>query len=315
MSPGNDRAEIRTLMSDFFTAWETGVWQSPSSLFVKNAHVVTSHLSSYENGREFIIALQQDRAESEMLSLTTTNHFIGGGGTEAVFSCYVYGQIRSDIKRSKCRFGITVKGALKKNGGAWQLDSLLVSLNWITGDHSLASHWKLPPGDRGWRIGDSVPTIVSELDSPWLKFPLSMPGGAIDEDIADTFARYSWALDQADMQLLADCFTADAAGEFQPMGVIEGRHAIIGSFKEFRRPWPWMQHFAKVLEIKADEGLGVAEMIVGRVIPENSQAEDGTAFYGAHYRMRLRRKFEGFWQITWSEYRPGWFSAQDAPRL
>ncbi|MCH5487736.1 nuclear transport factor 2 family protein [Pseudomonas syringae] len=315
MNTGTDRAEIRTLLSNFVTAWETGAWQSASSLLAENAQVVTSHLSTYENGREFITALQQDRANSEILSLKATNHFIGGGETEATFSCYIYGQIRSEVKRSKLGFGMTMKGALKKNGVKWQLDNLLISLNWVTDDLSLASHWKLPPGDDGWRIGDSVPTIVSELDSPWIRFPRSMPSGAVDEGIADTYARYSWALDQADMQLLSDCFTADAAGDFQPMGVIKGRHAIIGSFKGFRRPWPWMQHFAEVLEIKADEALGVAEMIVGRVIPGNSHAEDGTALYGAYYRMRLRRKFEGFWQLTWSEYRPGWFSAQEAPQL
>jgi len=108
------------------------------------------------------------------------------------------------------------------------------------------------------------------------------------------------------MALFVDCFTDDAAGDFNPMGIIEGRHAIVSTFKEFRRPWPWMQHFADVLKISVNEAEGTAKMIVGRIIPERSHLSDGTPLYGAHYRMRLRRQREGFWQITWSEYNPGW---------
>ena len=272
-------------------------------------------MSSHEGGREIVEAFKRDRAKTDVLSLKATNRYVGAAESDGAFSFYVFGQMNKATKSKGFGFGMTVTGSLKKTASSWHFERVLIALNWVTGDHSLATHWTLPPGDDGWRIGDPAPTIVSEIDSPWLAFSHSTPAASARESIADTYARYSWALDQGDMHLLSSCFADDAAGDFQPMGIIEGRHAIIGSFKEFRRPWPWMQHFADVLDVQADEEQGVAEMLVGRIIPGNSHAQDGTALYGAHYRMRLRRKYEGFWQLTWSEYRPGWFSSNEAPKL
>lgn len=315
MTGSSDRTDIKGVIATFLEAWESGNWESAGDIFTDNCQLETSHMSAHEGERKIVRAFQQDRVKADGFSVKATNHYVGGGETDATFSFYAYGHISKATKSAKLGFGMTVTGSLKKTAGTWHLDSVLIALNWVTGDYSLATHWQLPPGDDGWRIGDPAPTIVSELNAPWLAFPSSTPSVPSEECIAETYARYSWALDQADMQLLAHCFANDAAGDFQPMGLIEGRHAIIGSFKEFRRPWPWMQHFADVLEIKSDEEKGVAEMIVGRVIPGNSHTQDGTPLYGAHYRMRLRRKHEGFWQLTWSEYRPGWFNAKEAPRV
>lgn len=315
MSSSTDRAAIDQLISMFLDSWESGSWNTHTKLFSDGCELKASHLTDASGALEIIDTLRQDRSRFQFFKLQATNRYIGGVGTEGVFSLYAFGSIRPADAQEHTRFGMTLTGRVVKNEKSWQFTELRIALNWITGATQLVGHWTLPPGDRGWKIGDNAPTIVSELNSPWHICPDSTLQDETLASVVETYARYAWALDQADMSLLADCFTDDAAGDFQPMGIITGRHAIIGSFKEFRRPWPWMQHFGEVIKVSANETEGTAHMIVGRIVPDHAHTDEGMPLYGAHYRMRLRRKRPGFWQITWSEYRPGWFTANDAPEL
>jgi hypothetical protein len=127
----------------------------------------------------------------------------------------------------------------------------------------------------------------------------------VKEQIGEVYARYAWGLDMADFGLLKSCYADDAAGNFVPIGILEGIRSIVSHLKEFRRPWPWMQHFGVPLRIDVDEANGTATMIVGRVIPQRSEEVDGKPLFGAHYVMRLLR-MDGQWKLAWSEYNPGW---------
>lgn len=315
MSSVADRVDIDQLINRFLEHWESGGWEAARELFSDDCELVASHLPDCTGAIAIAEGLKADRSRFETFELRASNRYIGGMDDEGVFSLYVFGVAATGNTQGGILFGMTLTGKASKNAEGWQLTQLRIALNWTKGNVILANHWTLPPGDRGWSIGDPAPTIVSELDSPWRLIPNS----TFEEDsltsVAQTYSRYSWALDQADMGLFAGCFTDDAAGDFNPMGIIEGRHSIVSTFKEFRRPWPWMQHFADVLKISVNEAEGTAKMIVGRIVPERSHLDDGSPLYGAHYRMHLRRQREGFWQITWSEYHPGGFSTSDAPNL
>jgi hypothetical protein len=112
-------------------------------------------------------------------------------------------------------------------------------------------------------------------------------------------------MDHADFALMRTCLTDDIAGEFTPLGRLEGIQAVIGVLKAFRRLWPWMMHYGRVIESEIDGD--TAEVIVGRLIPQQSTILDGEDLYGAHYRLSFR-KTGAIWRIFWFEYRPGWIT-------
>jgi hypothetical protein len=197
--------------------------------------------------------------------------------------------------------------------GRWMVIGARVNINWCRGDLTLVTHWRMPPTDTGWQLGDPPPVIVSELDSPWAKIRAASPFPAKEEAVIELYSKYSWAIDQGDITLLNDCYTEDAAGGFAPIGPLQGRRAIVGQLKSFRRLWPWMQHFADVVRLEFEEDGAHARMIVARIIPEYPVDASGRAVYGAHYQIRVRREDDDQWRICWSDYRPGWFSSADVP--
>jgi hypothetical protein len=143
------------------------------------------------------------------------------------------------------------------------------------------------------------------LDSPWARHPAPTLVGTVEQRLVEAFCRYAWGIDQNDIAQLRDSFTHDIAGEFPPLGHLEGNADVIGQLKAFRQSWPWMQHFGRPLNIEIDDAQTSASMIVGRVIPQRATTPDGRNLYGAHYQLRLR-KDDGVWRIEWLDYRPGW---------
>jgi ketosteroid isomerase-like protein len=237
----------------------------------------------------------------ETFTLDASNVFLAGSFREARVSAYLAGDIQGAGRLS---FGAVMLVDMRRNAieDAWRIVEIKVQITWVEGASALRPGWAFPNHNRIWQIGDPLPLIVSELDAPWRVYPQSVLQGDERSVVADTYARYSWAIDQADFDLLSGCYTPDAAGSFQPMGGLKGRHAIIGVLKDFRRAWPMMQHHGAVLETLVDGD--VAAIIVGRIIP---QAREPSGTFGAYYPMRLRRDGAG-WRIAWTEYRPGWFT-------
>jgi hypothetical protein len=117
-------------------------------------------------------------------------------------------------------------------------------------------------------------------------------------------------MDQADFKLMASTFAGDAEGLFRPVGHLKGLDEIIGHLKEFRMPWPWMQHFVEPLYVRISPTGETATLIMGRIIPHNSHADDGKPLYGARYDLKLRL-VNGEWKFVYFEYSPLWFSGLD----
>lgn len=123
------------------------------------------------------------------------------------------------------------------------VSALKVQISWVEGDKELRPTWRFPAHERIWTIGDPLHVIVSEVDAPWHVYPDNLLRPDVKQEVEDTYARYSWGIDRADIGLLTGSYTEDAAGVFTPMGPLSGRHAIVGVQKDFRRAWPWMQHY------------------------------------------------------------------------
>jgi ketosteroid isomerase-like protein len=209
-------------------------------------------------------------------------------------------------------FGAVVRVTLKIEANAWKIAELLVNISWAEGSTRYFPDWKLPPGEKGWRPGDAPPVLVSELDSPWACIPENKIKSTEVEQIEEAYSRYSWGIDQNDFGQFRTSYTEDAQGLFPPLGPLSGLHSIVGSLKEFRRHWPWMQHYGVPLKITLASDGKTAEMWTGRLIPGQFKNARGEWMYGAHYRIELRKE-NGLWKFTWSEYVPGWFSQENMP--
>jgi hypothetical protein len=299
--PGDAHAAAVATFNTLCDTFRTGDAAGLAAIAVAVPSAVTSHKASL-TGIDAVAAMFGPFTSAETFELAATNVYIGGTPTRARTSAYLAGRIQG---RASLGFGAVIIVDLERTdeSAAWRVGALKLQLTWIEGDRSLRKDWVFPRFEKVWEEGDALPVLVSELDAPWHVYPNSLPV-TIERSVIDTYARYSWGIDQADFGLLAGCYTEDAAGTFRPMGPLSGRQAIIGVLKDFRRAWPMMQHYGEVLGalINGDR----AAIIVARWIP---QANAAAGTFGAYYPMRLQRDGQ-LWRISWTEYRPNWFSRE-----
>jgi 2,4-dienoyl-CoA reductase-like NADH-dependent reductase (Old Yellow Enzyme family)/ketosteroid isomerase-like protein len=310
LTDSGSRAILTTVRDDFFTAWSDASWHALSPVLAEDA-LLTSSQHGEGTGEDDWRRLLAADADALVWMRTSNHAIVVGRRGRAAASAYVIGLFGQGQRQFL--FGASVVLGFQRHRDGWLLTRARIHVNWCKGVLTLATHWRMPPSDEGWQLGDPPPTIVSELHSPWALIGDALAYGDVNDAVRELYSKYSWAIDQGDIALLSDCYTEDASGGFTPMGPLQGRHAIVGQLKSFRRQWPWMQHFADVvrLELEAD---GVhARMIVARIISERPVDAQGRALYGAHYQIRARREDDGQWRICWSDYRPGWFTAADVP--
>jgi ketosteroid isomerase-like protein len=308
----NARALLTTLRNDFFEAWSQGKWEGLTPGLSGDATLISSQHGDGSCLPDWQRLLAPDLPN--LAWMRTSNHaIVVGDRGQAASSAYVYGLFSDGQRHLLFGASVILKFQFHEVLDRWLLTIARININWCRGDVALVPHWRLPPSDAGWQLGDSAPVIVSELDSPWALIGVGLPSCSKEDSIIELYSKYSWAIDQGDIALLSDCYTDDAAGGFTPIGALQGRHTIVGQLKSFRRHWPWMQHFADVVRLELEADGQHARMIVARIIPERPVDASGKALYGAHYQIRVRQEDDGQWRICWSDYRPGWFTAADTP--
>jgi len=308
------RAKALGFLDAFRRSWETGDWQDASRFLSASVTLRSSHKGTLKGDETVIAAFREDTDSGQHRNLVTSNYYAADNGQGmAMVSAYLYGEVASDIKSTPAAlFGAVVRLTLNLIDSEWKVTEVLVNISWVEGDRHALSGWTLPPGQQGWRPGDAPPVLVSELDSPWACIPHNQIVSTVEEQIEEAYSRYSWGIDQNDFGQFRTCYTWDAKGEFPPLGPLSGHHNIVGSLKEFRRHWPWMQHYGVALKITVGSDGESAEMWTGRLIPGQIKNQQGEWMYGAHYRIELRKE-EGYWKFSWSEYVPGWFSETTLP--
>ncbi|MFF7057987.1 nuclear transport factor 2 family protein [Achromobacter spanius] len=305
------RAALSAIQHSFFDAWGRGEWQALTSTIPDDA-LLTSQHGEGRGECDWRRLLAED-AEAVSWMRTSNHSTVVGQHGQAAGSAYAIGLMRRGQRHFLFGASIVLQYRYVDQQDRWTLVGAKMNVNWCKGDLRLASHWRMSPNDEGWQLGDAPPLIVSELDSPWALVPQALCAADDDGAVRQLYSKYSWAIDQGDFALLRDCYTDDAGGGFAPIGRLQGRHAIVGQLKSFRRMWPWMQHFADVVRLDLEGDGQHARMIVARIVPERPIDDDGRPVYGAHYQIRARREGDGQWRICWSDYRPGWFTSSEPP--
>lgn len=314
MNPIISRADALGFLEYLRCGWQTGDWEADDRYLADSLTLRSSHKGLLKGKNAVVSALKEDTAFGSHFNLVTSNYYAADDGQGTVMvSAYLYGEVSPDIKRPPVAlFGAVVRVTLQANDNGWRITNVLINISWVEGDTRYLANWVLPAGQQGWRPGDAPPALVSELDSPWACIADNRIKATEEEQIEEAYSRYAWGIDQNDFGQFRTCYTEDARGEFPPLGSLNGLHSIVGSLKEFRRHWPWMQHYGVPLKITLATNGTTAEMWVGRLIPGQFKNSQGEWMYGAYYRIELSKE-DNLWKFTWSEYVPGWFSASCLP--
>lgn len=312
MNRQHERAVLQQQIDALVAAWANGCLHEQRQRLAEQLALVSNQHGRLVGAAACVQALQADTRNGPMACCRLSNRYLAIHEDLAVGSLYLFGQLAQGTG-SGLLFGATLVLQLKRSGTGWLLDELRIDVPWTRGDRSAASHWQHLPSNSGWQPGDPAPAIVSELHAPWRRVPQAAPSACLEEAAAELYARYAFAVDQSDIDLLAGCYSEDIHGGFMPLGALSGRDTVVGMLKQFRQLAPFWQHFADVLWVR-EEGDGChAQVIVGRIVPERAQDASGRALYGAHYQLRIRKVAQDPWRICWSDYRPGWFTADDIP--
>ena len=301
------RINILEMFEHFLTVWASGDTYHIANVFELNATFSSSAHGSLIGSNAVAEVLALDGSHPHRIKIASTNHYVGFDENRAVLGAYLYGHVAtSESSTAALLFGALVVGELRATDRGWLFTRLQLTFNWLDGDRSLVPRWNLPRPRRFWEEGDKAPHLVNELDSPWMRLPAAKVAGSAQDEVAEVFMRYIWAMDQADFGQMRDTLTEDIAGAFPPIGDLKGRHEVMGQLKDFRQAWPWMQHFCVPLRI--DINGDQAQMLLGRVIAQRPTTAEGLPLFGAHYRIELRRENQS-WRIFWFEYVEGWITS------
>ncbi|RON56208.1 nuclear transport factor 2 family protein [Pseudomonas frederiksbergensis] len=295
------RAAILERLDHFTSGWALG---TPLSLFESSATLSSSAHGEHHGAAAVADVLALDWPDGHAVHIESTNHYVGIDGDRAVLGAYLYGRV-TPANTAPLLFGALLVGELATSDSGWLFTRLQLTVNWLDGNHALVARWNPPRPRRFWDVGDNAPHLVNELDSPWARLPGAKVAGTAEDEVAEVFMRYIWAMDQADFGQMRDTLAEDIAGAFPPIGDLKGRHEVMGQLKDFRQAWPWMQHFCVPLRIDIEGDH--AQMLLGRVIAQRPTTAEGAPLYGAHYRIELRRQ-NLRWQIFWFEYVEGWIT-------
>lgn len=302
-----ERPEILDLFNMFLSGWAIGDPIGLASVFIPSAALISSAHGNVNGAAALADVLAMDWLRGQEAQINSTNHYVGVDDKNAVLGAYLYGQITTVEPVSKqLLFGALVVADLIVTDKGWLFTQLHLTVTWVEGDRELAIAWTPPRPRRLWEVGDSAPHLINELDSPWTRLPGAQVAGSAEDQVSEVFMRYIWAMDQADFGQMSGTLSSDIAGAFPPIGDLKGRHEVMGQLKNFRQPWPWMQHFCVPLHVEINHER--ATMLLGRVIAQRPLTDKGLPLFGAHYRIQLRKE-AGHWLIFWFEYIEGWITA------
>lgn len=309
----SNRAEIQHIFLKFSKSLEENTLSSIKAYFTSNTKAYFSNLGQFESTDAIIAGLTHSGPEVEMSRYKVTNSYVAVSGDQAQQSAYLMGVLANDIGKEKLDtflFGGHFANTYIHTAEGWKISELRFELDWYQGNHDYVANWKLDDTRGGWRKKIVAPTILSELDAPWRVFPNPDEQGTDEEQIAETYIRYSWALDQGDFDLLAKTFTQDAKADMSPFGPMDGQREIVSLLKLLRLGHPYMQHAATNFRVKVTGD--TATMDIYRIVPFVPTKESLDApIFGARYESRLRRD-GGVWKFEWLHYIPGWVRGDES---
>lgn len=303
----SNRVEIQDIFLKFAEAFEKNNLPSMKSYFTPDVEVNFSNLGQFKGVDEIVNGLVREGTKLDITRFKITNSYVAVSKEQAQQSAYLMGIFANDMGKGELDtflFGGHFANTYVHTSKGWKISHLRFELDWQHGNTNYVANWKLTDGIVGWYPKVVAPTILSELDAPWRVFPNPDDRGTDEEQVTETYLRYSWALDQADFSLLTTVFTEDAKADMSPFGPMSGRKEIVSLLKILRSGQPYMQHAATNFKVNVTGD--TATMDIYRVVPFNPNRENlDTQIFGARYESRLRRE-GGLWKFEWLHYIPGW---------
>ncbi|MBS0468447.1 MAG: nuclear transport factor 2 family protein [Proteobacteria bacterium] len=310
MTPTNTRQTLLDLLDAFCDTWAGTSSMPVADWLADDVEWFSSHRGD-ARGREAVLRLLREDFAGLTVQIAAANRVPRASHDEYLIGAYLHGEARHGTDAAQTEpaaFGGVIILSFEQGQERLRIRRIRYQLNWLQGNVGLLSHWKVPPMDRLWKPGDAPPTIVSELDAPWHRIVDSTLETSDEQAIAEAWFRYAWALDQADYALFEGSFSDDVEAELTPMGRMQGRRTLVGTLKAFRMPWPWMKHCGEPIRINIEDGGRSAKMILGRIMPGQTQTPEGKRLYGAHYNIEAVRGDGQLWRIRRMDYVPGWIS-------
>ncbi|BDB30294.1 MULTISPECIES: nuclear transport factor 2 family protein [Cupriavidus] len=309
MSSTVTRHQLLDLLAAFCDTWAGRPSMPAEDLLADAVELFSSHRGHFRGAHDVLGALASDFPGLEAVHIAATNRVPRAYGSESMVSAYFHGEARQSAGNAEAvAFGGVVILSFESQGSRARIREIRIQLHWVHGESARLTGWQLPPTDRAWQPGDPPAVVVSELDAPWHRIPVSELATSNEEAAAEAWFRYAWALDQADFVLFGQCFSEDAEAELTPMGHLKGRRELMATLKAFRLPWPWMQHYGEPLQVEIQSDGSSAALLLGRVMPGRTTTPENKPLYGAHYRIQLIKDDGETWRIGQMAYVPGWFS-------
>lgn len=293
---------VKLLFEKYITSLEEKDERGFVLLFNDNMEAKLSNLGFYSDAKK----LYEDLMMKDMNYLRNDicNFVVRVDGNKAVMSAYVMSLTGIDdgIAFFPLQYGGKYIVEFNKND-SWKIVKLKYDLDWFKGNSYFVNHWKLIDYKT---FAGHVPTIISELDSPWAQIKCKQE--LTDEEmIKETLFKYSFGLDNCDFQLHKDSYIDDIRFYNNKKLVYCNSRDILTDFKRLNHKEHTLEHAIKVcnIDVKQDtailEGLRIEPHRIGS---KNINIETKNySFYSATYVCHFIKKSDK-WKMNKIFYTP-----------
>ena len=228
----NHEEIIRKTAERFVAAWETADMDDVEELFLPDAEVEFSIFDAGLTVKKLTEKLAERPRKVAFTSFEIINYVCAVGNKSAQQSFSMMGLLadKKEGKWEQFHFEGAFANTLQLTDKGWKISKMLFNLTdantapWgkvfssgITiekgfGDDSFVSNWDVrQPDDRiGWYPDKRLPVIVPEIDAPWVAIKDRLNPGTDEQQIEETFFKYSYGVDNGLFELFEDVFTEDA---------------------------------------------------------------------------------------------------------
>lgn len=147
------------------------------------------------------------------------------------------------------QFGGYYLNEYKKVNGKWKITNMKFNLDMEDGNTLIVKDW--------WNLidyryfeGTRKYPIISELNNPWIRIPVPDSLGSEEEQVLDSYYRYSWGIDHADFGIFQTCL-GDKIQLFNYSELLTREEVIqYMKFKRFKEAT--MEHIWKIDSVKIE---------------------------------------------------------------
>lgn len=300
-----NREEIKDVFARFSRAYESGDLSLARDLFLDNATANFSNHGDFAGAEAIISGLSRGGSRPDVVRHYPTNEYVATKDGEGQQSSYLTGLLADEVggKLIPTWFGGHYANAYRLTEGGWKIAQLRFELDWQHGNHPDIGSWPEPRTSLGWSPHTPLPKTISGLDAPWHVVPRPEEAGSDEQQVIDTFTRYTWAVDQWDISLLRDICTDDISIDIVPFGKVSGRREFMSTLQLFRTGRTYLHH--SVGDYRIEVGGNKATLQIYRMIPYGITRETlDRDVYGAQYGCSLRKE-QGVWKFDAISYAEG----------